>query len=174
MMSGAGCVSSALDSDAMRAEGASGQPAASASVPAAAFADESAAETSVAVPSKRPAQTTASQTQTVLPAASQPAAETETPLQAAARARQIGRAEIRAKAAVPTTSPPNINDLPRAATAQLSAEERAALIRQLNATADGVQSRISGGEITARQSTIKRLKNQATSHYDDALKTIEE
>ncbi len=83
-------------------------------------------------------------------------------------------AEIRAKAE--NTSTPELTNAYSAADGPnqpLTAEEQAAKLAELNQTAEQNSSGISDAELEAKQRSIRELQAKGQSHYEKAVKSIQ-
>ncbi|MEC9343967.1 MAG: hypothetical protein VYD64_08985 [Pseudomonadota bacterium] len=89
------------------------------------------------------------------------------------KSREVAVREMREKAAAATKAPPNVFDMPESRATPLTEEEREALLRRLEATADQNAANISEEEAARRQEATKALLRKAGSHYNDALSSIE-
>jgi hypothetical protein len=119
-------------------------------------------------------------TQNIAPAA-RPAGGQQTAPQALvqpgepADAKRQAVEEIRAKAATSVASgaQPQVGPVPVSAASPMSPQEQEALKRELAAEALAAQGEISDEELLAEQESIRRLRAKAGSHYNQALKKIE-
>jgi hypothetical protein len=90
-----------------------------------------------------------------------------------APSREAGVQEIRAKAAVSSGTPTNVFAVQTGATAGMTKAEQEAARAELEAAAKRNAAIASGADAKAKAAAARKLKLQAQTHYDEALKEIE-
>ena len=90
-----------------------------------------------------------------------------------ANSREAGVQEIRAKAAVSSGTPTNVFAVQTGATAGMTKQQQEEARAELAAAAKRNASIATGTDAKAKAAAAKKLKLQAQTHYDEALKDIE-
>lgn len=88
-------------------------------------------------------------------------------------AREQAVEEMRAKAEQTSGEKTHIGALPETAAKQLTPRQQQTKSAELKAAVAQAQSSVSDAEVQSKQSSIQRLRQKAKSHYQDAVKRIE-
>ncbi len=100
-------------------------------------------------------------------------ANPDDPRATTAEGRQQGIAEIRSKAEAQAGEKIQIGPLPESATEQLTPEQQRAKAAALAAQASAANGEVGDAEVVSKHESIRRLRARSQSHYNEALKKIE-